>query len=98
MNCFSLGAKYFVSSLNGLHAVCAGSFASRLFGSIHSKEQPYSFTGKPKCLPYHSLIFFGSLVLKKTPPSPVTRFIFVNLFVVDCSYIVIKYFTRQCKG
>src|SRR6478736_1682565 len=74
---FSLGLKYFVSSLNGLHAVCAGSFASGLSMSFHLNEKPYSSICIPKCFWYHSFVFCGSLVLKNTPPSPVTRFIYL---------------------
>src|SRR5436190_24366677 len=68
------GSKYFVVSLNGLH--CEKPFLEESVACRHSNTAPYWLVIKPRCVLYHSLIAFGSLHLKKTPPIPVTLFIF----------------------
>src|SRR4029079_10682141 len=73
-------AKYFVSSLKGFHWVSPFLVLSSM--SLHSKLVPYGVVSNPRCVLYHSLTAFGSLHLKKTPPIPVTFFIFV-FFLLD---------------
>src|SRR6478735_3345802 len=86
MNSFIEGSKYFVVSENGLHWL--NPFFEESAPCHHSNTVPYWFVFNPRCVLYHSLIFFGSLHLKKIPPIPVTFFIFVFLFVLEI--IVLK--------
>src|SRR5882724_4709733 len=44
----------------------------------------------PRCFPYHSYIFWGSLALKKIPPRPITRFVFSKLIVFSASAVNLK--------
>src|SRR5216684_9036909 len=65
-----LGSKYLVSRGNRAQAVMPIFLVSS--ASRHRKLTPCSPFFIPRCLSYHSYIFCGSLVLKKTPPRPVT--------------------------
>src|SRR6185437_6047802 len=69
-----LGAKYLVSSGNTDQMVtvsCSGSSARRQGNIAPTCGLPLI----PRCWAYHSYILFGSLALKKIPPSPMTRFV-----------------------
>src|SRR6185312_3439816 len=69
-----LGAKYLVSSGNTDQIVtvsCSGSSARRQGNIAPTCGLPLI----PRCWAYHSYILFGSLALKKIPPSPMTLFV-----------------------
>src|SRR5437762_300143 len=72
MNSFVEGSKYFVFSANGVH--CEYPFLEESVACRHSNTVPYWFVFNPRCVLYHSLIFLGSLHLKKIPPMLVTLF------------------------
>src|SRR5436190_20519693 len=72
MNSFVEGSKYFVFSAKGLH--CEKPFLEESAACRHSNTVPYWLVFNPRCVLYHSLIFFGSLHLKKIPPMLVTLF------------------------
>jgi hypothetical protein len=71
MNDLSLGAKYFVSSANGVHTVQPSPAPSARFHANFAP--PQSATSKPRCSRYQSASAFGSRDLKNTPPMPCTR-------------------------
>jgi len=68
------GSKYLVVSEKGFHDV--EPFLAESPSSLHSKVAPYCPAFKPRWVLYHSFICLGSLHLKKTPPMPVTFFMF----------------------
>src|SRR3954469_20711127 len=70
-----LGAKYDVSSLKRFHAVLPAPPAS---SAQRNTAPPQSATSMPRCARYHAPSAFGSLALKNTPPTPVTRFMVVS--------------------
>src|SRR5262245_55953908 len=83
MNGASLGAKYFVSALNGLQTVVPTppGFCGPCY--LNAAPPPAS-TSLPRCVLYQAPSALGSFDLKKVPPMPVTRRAGV---VIVCRYI-----------
>src|SRR5258705_2323558 len=74
MNGALLGSKYLVESGKMFHAVVpsGSSFQSNV-------APPQLCTGMPRWSRYQALSALGSRALKKTPPMPVTRLIYLVL-------------------
>ena len=71
------GSKYFVSALNGDQMVVPEGASES--PPQRKDEPPHSGTSNPRCFAYHSPSALGSCDLKKIPPIPVTRSMWILL-------------------